>query len=406
MEEFFRFKQFSVRNRDSALKVGTDAVLLGAAMTLFPSPVRIGPDASCPPSISDFSACSCPSDSPGPSGKSELAVGYGSYSGFVFSDSPNSVVCPGFSGNYSLPNNSGSPVKCSPSGYSFRRLLDVGTGTGVIALMAAQRLSGHYGLPAGPVGKSDDGVEDLVSDGLSQNRYLCEAPFQIDAIDVDAPSVAEAAWNFEHSPWSTRLSARCCPLQEFRPAEPYDLIFSNPPYYDNSLLNPSGRESGARHTLSLSYRDLCAFASENLLPDGRLSLILPADKEKELIRTAASFGLHPFRLLRIRTTAAKPYRRLIAEFSRLRPSAIPSGISAIPFTDLNCSSCKDNPAGGIFAAKVTDSVNMICQNVETRENIGVDSDSYAFRLIEEELTLQDGPSRTPAYAALTSDFYL
>ena len=200
----FRFRQFSVKNEASAMKVGTDAVLLGAAMTLRPSD---------------------------------------------------------------------------------RSLLDIGTGTGVIALMAAQRLA---------------------------------APsFRIEAIDIDPASAAEAAENFASSPWSAHFRARCTPLSHYC-ADGFDVIFSNPPYYDSSLKNPDARESAARHTETLSYRELCAFAEAHLKPEGRLSLILPADCEKDLLRTAASFGLYPFRLLRIRTTPAKPVSRLIAEFSRTR----------------------------------------------------------------------------------------
>lgn len=205
MESSFKFKRFEVENRKSALKVGTDAVLLGAAMTLRESD---------------------------------------------------------------------------------RFLLDIGTGTGVIALMAAQRLE---------------------SSRLS-----------IEAIDIDGASAEEAAQNFAASPWSGSLRAENTALSDYAPDRRFDCIFSNPPYYDNSLRNPDEREAVARHTESLSFTDICAFASEHLTGDGRLSLILPAESEKSLMRTASSFGLFPFRVLRIRTTTAKPFKRLIAEFSRIR----------------------------------------------------------------------------------------
>lgn len=237
-DSIFRFKRFEVHNIDSALKVGTDAVLLGAAMTILPTDGL---------------------------------------------------------------------------------LLDIGTGTGVIALMAAQRLSDIAG------GRD----------------------FRIDAIDIDAPSAREAARNFEESPWGHALSASHIALESFAPAGQYDLIFSNPPYYDNSLLNPDAREAAARHTESLSYRDICSFASEWLGLEGRLSLILPYECGHMLKRTAASFGLYPFRTIAVRTTAAKPPRRLIAEFGRVR--AVPE---------------------------------------------------------ESMLTLQDGASRTQEYDSLTEDFYL
>lgn len=163
-------------------------------------------------------------------------------------------------------------------------MLDIGTGTGTIALMAAQR---HPGAT-------------------------------IHAIDIDEASAREAAENFAASPWADRLSASCTALADFRPGCKYGHIFSNPPYYDNSLMNPDAREGEARHSVSLSYRDILAFAAGNLQEQGTLSLILPADTEKMLLRVAGAWGLFPFRLLRVRSTPAKKPSRLIAEFSRAR----------------------------------------------------------------------------------------
>lgn len=277
----FRFKQFSVKNEKSAMKVGTDGVLLGSAMTI---------------------------------------------TGFE------------------------------------KRMLDVGTGTGLIALMAAQR----------------------------------NAQAEITAVDIDEASAREAAYNFAKSPFSERLTALCTPLSRFSPENSFNLIFSNPPYYDTSLLNPKPRQAAARHTETLSYRDLCAFAAEYLTRVGsggdlpgkavsdqeancenpqagcglkakmqtgcgleaktqacRLSIILPSDCERELLRTAASYGLQLFRILRIRTTLTKPFSRIIAEF--------------------------------------TISVNASLESLP----------------LEEELTLlQEDGSRSPEYKALTSEFYL
>ena len=89
------------------------------------------------------------------------------------------------------------------------RILDIGTGSGLIALMLAQRCTDAH----------------------------------IDAIDIDAEAAAQAAENFASSPWSERLHAHHCSLQEWRPEEKYHLIVSNPPYFQNSLKNPDkGRE--------------------------------------------------------------------------------------------------------------------------------------------------------------------
>ena len=210
----FRFKKFEVVNERSAMKVNTDGVLLGAAMSLKPSD---------------------------------------------------------------------------------RRLLDIGTGTGTIALMAAQRLDELCG------------VEDC--------RIL--------AIDIDDVSAEEAALNFKRSLWASSLFAESMSLDEFDKSmvaeDKFDLVFSNPPYFEDSLTAPDERKSTARHTSDgLSYRDIFEFASKRLAENGRVSLVLPADQEAALCRYGRMCGFHLFRILRIRTVPRKAPIRMIAEFARER----------------------------------------------------------------------------------------
>ena len=174
---------------------------------------------------------------------------------------------------------------CAPIPAGVKNVLDVGTGTGVVALMAAQRLSALAG------------------------------EFHIDGIDIDAPSAEEAEGNFVRSPWREHLAAFTCPLALWQ-GGPYDLIVSNPPFFDNSLLNPNERESAARHTLSLSYRDLCEYASEHLTSGGVLSMVLPSEVEKALCRVAASFSLFPLECVRVQTVQSKPSKRIVISFSR------------------------------------------------------------------------------------------
>ena len=224
----FRFKQFSVRNTDSALKVGTDAVLLGSLMTVHPGE---------------------------------------------------------------------------------RRLLDIGTGTGVVALMAAQRLAGSTIDASAAQRLVGSAIDATAEDGV-ESRII--------GIEIDGPSAEEARLNFEGSPWAGMLEARHCSLQDFRSPGEFDLIFSNPPYFDESLRNPDARESRARHTESLSYREVLAFAGEKLAPGGLVAMILPAESETAVRRCAAGFDLNLSRIVRIRTTLRKPPRRVVVEFSRLR----------------------------------------------------------------------------------------
>lgn len=248
----FRFRQFSVENKESAMKVNTDGVLLGALMTIR------GED---------------------------------------------------------------------------RTYLDVGTGTGTIALMAAQRVS--------EFSEASDVFADNASGKTSASGKAQGAAPAIIGIDIDGPSAREAARNFENSPWKPMLKAIHCSLDDFSrmiaprdnesglPADiKFDRIFSNPPYYDMSLQAPDERRNTARHTGFLSYRELIAFAAGHLGDNGILSLILPADTETWLLRHARMSGLHPFRMIRIRTTPKKKPSRIVAEFSRLRRTAdIPEGTS-------------------------------------------------------------------------------
>ena len=225
----FRFKKFEVVNERSAMKVNTDGVLLGAAMTVKPED---------------------------------------------------------------------------------RNLLDIGTGTGTIALMAAQRVNGEdYHVADAP--RND--VEEVVN-------------IHIDAIDIDEPSASEAAMNFRNSPWSGCLHSHNQSLDQFAQSLPeglsYDLIFSNPPYFEDSLTASDERKSTARHTSDgLSYRDIFEFAKDRLAQDGRVAFVLPAEQEAALCRYGRMCGLHLFRILRIRTVPRKAPTRMIAEFSRQRVDA-------------------------------------------------------------------------------------
>jgi tRNA1Val (adenine37-N6)-methyltransferase len=181
-------------------------------------------------------------------------------------------------------------------------MLDVGTGTGTIALMAAQRLSSAI----------------LNSSSVILNEV--KNP-RIDAIDIDEASASEASANFINSPWNSILKAHHLPLEEFAASAEtvYDLIFSNPPYFEDSLTAPDERKSTARHTSDgLSYRDIFEFAKDRLSENGRVSLVLPADQEAALTRYARMCGLYLFRILRVRTVPRKAPSRIIAEFSRTR----------------------------------------------------------------------------------------
>lgn len=199
-EKVFRFKQFAVINDRTAMKVGTDGVLLGAW---------------------------CPVE-------------------------------------------------------GAHRVLDVGTGCGVIALMAAQRNS-----------------EAVIT-----------------AIDIDHDAIEEAAVNFEQSPWHGRLSALECDFNAMMQEERYDLIVSNPPYFTNGVLPTGDARTIARHTGSLSYSQLIEGSARLLNDEGILALITPADAEHEIIEAATFASLPVKRLVRVIAVEEAATKRILWQLSR------------------------------------------------------------------------------------------
>lgn len=172
---------------------------------------------------------------------------------------------------------------------SQRRILDIGTGTGLIALMAAQRTEAWGAEIAG--------------------------------VEIDAGAAEDARDNFEDSEWSARVSVVECPIQEFHPEEKFDHILSNPPYFVASLLSPNESRTTARHTTSLTFEELAAAAARLLSPDGRLSLVLPYDAVGDMTLAAARSGLFLARRADVRTKhTAEPKRSLLEYRFEPRPT--------------------------------------------------------------------------------------
>ncbi len=164
-----------------------------------------------------------------------------------------------------------------------QRILDVGTGSGLIALMLAQRFEAA----------------------------------QIDAVDIDGDAVRQATDNFAHSKWSNRLHCRQIAVQDLAQEDVrYDAIVSNPPYFVDSLKNPNLQRQTARHTDTLSYEELLASCEHLLTADGVLSLILPAESEQVVLDMAKSVGLYPTRLVHVYSKPGKPVKRILLELQK------------------------------------------------------------------------------------------
>jgi tRNA1Val (adenine37-N6)-methyltransferase len=197
----FQFKQFSIKDKNSAMKVGTDAVLLG----------------------------------------------------------------------------------CSADVNNANRILDIGTGCGVIALMLAQRSNAH-----------------------------------ITGIDMHKPSIADAKLNFSNSNWNNRLKALHLSLQEFsKNCEiKFDLIVSNPPFFSNSLLSPSDEKSLAKHNHELPYSELLKNAYQLLQNEGKFTVIIPVSEYSNFNFEATRTGFYTLEKLNIIPAENKAANRIIVTLSK------------------------------------------------------------------------------------------
>ncbi len=166
-----------------------------------------------------------------------------------------------------------------------QRALDVGTGSGIIALMLAQR-------------------------GVAR----------VEALEIDPEAAAQAAENFAASPWAGELTGQCVPLQQYQPTAPFDLIISNPPYFNNAYKTPLANRNLARHNDTLPLTDLMAFVAQWLTTDGRLAIILPIDLEVPATTTASLHHLYPTRCCYVKGTAGGEIKRIMLQYGRKQQS--------------------------------------------------------------------------------------
>ncbi|KAA3620647.1 MAG: methyltransferase domain-containing protein [Flavobacterium sp.] len=163
-------------------------------------------------------------------------------------------------------------------------ILDIGSGTGVIALQMAQ-------------------------------RSLAET---IDAIELDPDAYEQCSENFEASPWNDRLFCYHASVQEFT-AEmdlTYNLIVSNPPFYTDEYKTDDPARDRARFTDTLPFDHLFLCAIQLLALDGIFSVIVPKKEQENVMRIAAHHGLHPRRICEVRGTVNSKVKRILVEFSR------------------------------------------------------------------------------------------
>lgn len=176
------------------------------------------------------------------------------------------------------------------------RVLDIGTGTGLIALMIAQRLS------------------------------VAHKTFLVDALEIDADAAQQAKENVLRCPWHDSINVIQNSLQSFglsdsackvrtHEAVKYDLIVSNPPFYNATLKPEDEARAVARHKDSLPLSEIMTFAQQHLTALGTLNLIYPTSYDTEVMTAATLSGLHPIALCDVFTKKGKPCKRRMATFA-------------------------------------------------------------------------------------------
>ena len=169
-----------------------------------------------------------------------------------------------------------------------RNILDIGSGTGLISMMLAQR---------------------------------CDA--QITAIEPDYESFKQTCENISRCDWHNRITVEHSDLQNFNSKhEKFDLIVTNPPYFSDSLKSPDSRRSAARHNDSLTTVEILEGVLKLLNDDGRLQLIMPYVEGNVFIAEANKYGLYCNNILKIKPLPNAEIRRLILTFSRFQKKPI------------------------------------------------------------------------------------
>lgn len=165
-----------------------------------------------------------------------------------------------------------------------KNILDIGSGTGLISLMLAQR---------------------------------CDA--QITAIEIEKDAAEEAIQNVANSPWKNRVDVENISFQEFvkKTSIKFDVIVSNPPFFANSLKKNTEAETIARHTVSLSFTELIEGVAKLLKSGGKFSVVLPMEASDEFIKKASFHSLHLISQTMVKPKYNKLANRCLLTFSSI-----------------------------------------------------------------------------------------
>lgn len=165
-------------------------------------------------------------------------------------------------------------------------VLDIGAGTGLIALMMAQR-------------------------GASA----------VDAVEIDEDAFLQTCDNISHSQWNTVVTPVHVDIKDFSSGKQYHRIVSNPPFFNNALLSPEQKRTVARHSVGLSWNILIQKAFELLLPEGSFSVVLPWPDAKQFVSLALISGFYESRVCLIASREGKEPNRVLLEFTKQKNKA-------------------------------------------------------------------------------------
>lgn len=171
------------------------------------------------------------------------------------------------------------------------RILDIGCGTGILSLMAAQRTA-------------------------------CN----ITAVEIEADAAAQAAINVQASKWSSRIDVVCADIKSYSATESYDAIICNPPYFQDSLAAPLASRAVARQGVNLSFNSLLQAAARLLSQDGEMFVVLPFDALQPFLKTAAINGLHQHDLCCVSTAPGKQPKRVLLSLQRSCTPSLPTAL--------------------------------------------------------------------------------
>lgn len=155
-------------------------------------------------------------------------------------------------------------------------VLDIGTGTGLLSLMVAQR----------------------------SNAY-------IDAIEIDTAAFEQAKENIQLSPWNNNIHVWHEDIKRFITTKKYDLIVCNPPFYENDLRSQQRNEQIAKHSSYLTLHELLQSVKMHLASNGYFAILLPYKRKEEFEKIAANYHLYPAKTLLLQPTPKHPYFRYI-----------------------------------------------------------------------------------------------